>query len=69
MTRRIKLEANETGHGTLTIDGDEVPGVRAVTIRTRAGAATTVYVELIDVEVDADLTTTDDEYKVTRSKP
>lgn len=49
-TAVVRLDKH--GHGTVTLDGIEVPGVRAVTVKTEVNCVPVVVIEVIAWSVD-----------------
>ncbi|WP_028814435.1 hypothetical protein [Streptomyces flavidovirens] len=47
-----KVRLNASGHGTVELDGQPIPGVRAVTVRTEANCRPLIIIELLAHEVD-----------------
>ncbi len=51
MTRKIIIELNAAGRGSVMIDGEELEGVRSVMLTGGAGQLTEVGLELIGADV------------------
>lgn len=53
MTVRLaKVRLTTNGGGTVELDGQRIPGVRAVTVRTEAGCRPVLVLEVLAREVD-----------------
>lgn len=50
--RKLTMQLNAGGRGTVTLDGEEIKNCRGISVQTRVGAATSVTFELIGVELD-----------------
>jgi hypothetical protein len=63
VTRKVKIQLDNRGRGTVEIDGQKIPNVRAMTFHSRVSDLPCLSLELIDVEVEidaeAELVTTD----------
>ena len=56
---KIKIVINGAGHGNVSINvsinGMDMPGVKAVNVRARAGRPSTVFFQLVgDLEIEAE---------------
>lgn len=47
-----KVRLSTSGGGTVELDSQRIPGVRAVTVRTEAGCRPVLVIEVIAREVD-----------------
>ncbi len=47
-----KVRLAPAGSGTVELDGQRIPGVRSVTVRTEPGCLPTLVLEIITREVD-----------------
>ncbi|UUU21709.1 hypothetical protein [Streptomyces sp. DSM 40750] len=47
-----KVRVDSTGRGTVELDGQEIPGVRSVTVRTEVNCRPILVIEVLAREVD-----------------
>ncbi len=55
MTKKVVLKVNATGRGTIHIDDKEIENVRGVKVQSSVDDLTTVTIELVNVDVEAEL--------------
>lgn len=50
--RHARVRLSTSGRGTVELDGQPIPGVRAVTVRTEVGCRPVLVIEVLAREVD-----------------
>ena len=61
---KVTVKLNQVGHGTVMVDGKELPMVRLVDFRAVVGEPTNVIIELVATELDVEVETFEDATKV-----
>lgn len=59
--KRAMVRLDQSGRGTVELDGLAIPGVRAVSVETGVGCLPTIRLEIVASEVDLRQITTADE--------
>ncbi|MEU7400001.1 hypothetical protein [Streptomyces sp. NPDC044948] len=47
-----QVKLNDLGHGSVYLDGQRIPGVRAVAVRSEAGGRAILTVEIVAIELE-----------------